>query len=55
MLLLLEKGIRGGICQAIHQYAATNNKYLKNYNREKDSSYLMYWMNQMGNVSKITC
>ena len=26
MLLMVEKGIRGGIFQAIHQYAKTNNK-----------------------------
>ena len=27
MLLLVEEGIRGGICHAIHRYAKTNNKY----------------------------
>ena len=30
MLLVVEKGIRGGICHAIHRYAKTNNKYMKN-------------------------
>ena len=29
MLLMVEKGIRGGICQAIHGYAKPNNKYMK--------------------------
>ena len=29
MLLLVEKDIRGGICHAIHRYAAANNKYMK--------------------------
>ena len=29
MLLISEKGIRGGICHAINQYAKTNNKYMK--------------------------
>ena len=29
MLLMVEKGIRGGICQAIHWYAKANNKYIK--------------------------
>ena len=30
MLLMIEKEIRGGICHAIHRYAKTNNKYMKN-------------------------
>ena len=29
MLLLVEKGIRGGICHAIHQYPKVNTKYMK--------------------------
>ena len=31
MLLIVEKGTRGGICQTIHTYAKANNKYMKNY------------------------
>ena len=42
MLLIIEKGIRGGICYAIHRYAKTNNKYMKKYDKNKESSYLMY-------------
>ena len=42
MLLIVEKGIRGGICQAIHRRAQANNKYVKNYNKDIISSYLMY-------------
>ena len=42
MLLIIEKGIRGGICHAIHQYGKTNNKYMNDYNKDKES-YLMYW------------
>ena len=42
MLLMVEKGTRGGICQTIHRYAKTNNKYMKNYNKDITSSYLMY-------------
>ena len=41
-LLMVEKGIRGGICQAIHRYAKANNKDMKIYDEKMDSSYLMY-------------
>ena len=33
MLLMVEKGTRGGICQAIHRYPKANNKHMKNYNK----------------------
>ena len=36
MLLMDEKRTRGGICQAIHRYAEANNKYMKNYNQDKE-------------------
>ena len=42
MLLMVEKGTRGGICHAIHWYLKANNKYMKNYNKGKESSYLTY-------------
>ena len=42
MLLMVEKGIRGGICYAIHRYANANNKYMKNYDKNKESSYIQY-------------
>ena len=43
MLLMFENGIRGGITQAIHRYAAANNKYMGDaYNPNKSDSYLMY-------------
>ena len=42
MLMMVEKGIRGGICHAIHIYAKTNNKYMKNYDKNIEASYLMY-------------
>ena len=41
-MLLLEKGIRGGICEAVTKYKKANNKYMKNYDSNKPSSYLMY-------------
>ena len=42
MLLMVEKGTRGGICQAIHRHAKANNKYMKNYDKNTTSSYLTY-------------
>ena len=42
MLLMIEKGIRGGICHAIHRYAKENNKYMKNYDKNKKRSYIEY-------------
>ena len=43
MLLMVEKGIRGGICHFIYRYAKANNKYIKDYDKNKESSYLQYW------------
>ena len=42
MLLMVEKGTRGGICQAIHRYVKANNKYMKNYDKNNESSYIEY-------------
>ena len=42
MLLMVEKGTRGGICQAIHRCAKANNEHTKNYDKDIISSYLMY-------------
>ena len=41
MLLMIEKGIGGRICQAIYRHAKANNKYMKNYDKDI-SSYLTY-------------
>ena len=37
MLLMVEKGIRGEICHAIHRYGEANNKCMKNYDKNKAS------------------
>ena len=38
MLLIVEKRIRGRICHALHRYAKANNKFMKNYDKNKESS-----------------
>ena len=43
MLLMIENGIRCGICYAIYRYAKANNKYMKDYDKNKESSYLNHW------------
>ena len=40
MLLMVEEGIRGGICHSIHRYAKANDKYLNSYDESKESSYI---------------
>ena len=42
MLLMVEKRVRGGKCDAIHRYAKVNNEYMKDYDKNKESSYLKY-------------
>ena len=42
MLLIVEEGIRGGICHSIHRHARANNKYVKNYDKNTESSYIQY-------------
>ena len=42
MLPMFEEGTRGGICQATYRYAKANHKYLKNCDKNKESTYLEY-------------
>ena len=42
MLPMFEEGTRGGICQAIYRYAKANHKYMKNYDKNNESTYLEY-------------
>ena len=42
MLLVIEKGIRGGICHAIHRYVKANNKYMIYYDENKELLYILY-------------
>ena len=43
MLLMVGKGISGGICYSIYQYEKANNKYIKDCDKNKESSYVQYW------------
>ena len=42
MLLMIEEGIRGGICHAIQRYAKANNKYMRDHDKNKESFYIQY-------------
>ena len=42
MLMMIERGIRGGITHISKRYAEANNKYMENYNPEKKSSFIQY-------------
>ena len=42
MFLFIEKGMRGGISYITNRYGKANNKYMKNYNPEEASKYIMY-------------
>ena len=53
---MIEKGIRGGICYSICRYAKVIDiQKLKDYNKNKESSYLQYCDVSnlcLGNVTK---
>ena len=42
-LLMVEKGIRRGICQYIFHQTKPNNKYIKDYGKNEELLYLQYW------------
>ena len=42
MILMIENGIRDRICQAVHRQAKANIKYMKNYDKSIESSYIEY-------------
>ena len=42
MLLMFERGIRGGITQSVHRWAAANNPYMDEYDSSRPTKYLQY-------------
>ena len=42
MLLMVEEGIRGGICHSIHRYTKANNRCMENYDKNEESLYIQY-------------
>ena len=42
MLLMVEQGIKGGICHTMYRYAKANNNYMKDYNKDEEESFLEY-------------
>ena len=42
ILLMVEKGIRSGMCQETYKYVKANNKYMNNYDVNQETSYLQY-------------
>ena len=43
MLSMTEKGFTGDVCNAIHHYAKANNKYMRDYDKNKEPTYINYW------------
>ena len=43
MLLMIEKEIRGGLCHSFNRFAKACSKYMKDYDKNKESLYLKYW------------
>ena len=43
MFLMVEKGMRGGICYSIYWYVEANNKYMKDCHPGKIISFLTFW------------
>ena len=44
ILWIVEKDTRRGICHSIYWYAKSNNKYMKDFDKNKELSYLQYWV-----------
>ena len=40
---MVEKGIRGGLCHSIYRYVKASKKHMKDYDKNKESSYIQHW------------
>ena len=40
---MVEKGIRGRIYQSVNRYAIADKKYMEDYDKNEELSYLKYW------------
>ena len=43
LVIIVEKGIGGKICHSIYQYAKADDKYMKDYDKNKEPSYIQHW------------
>ena len=43
MLLIVEEGVREGICTAIYRYVNRKNKCMRHFDKNKESSWHKYW------------
>ena len=59
MSLLVGEGFRSVICHGTHWYTKANNKYMKDYNKDRESSYLKYWdmnnLNEWATSQNVKC
>ena len=39
---MIKRGLRGRVCHSVHRHAKANNKYMEDYDKNKQSSYIMY-------------
>ena len=46
MLLMIKKFIRGGICNAVYRYAKANNKYMRDYDKRKETAKHVWAISQ---------
>ena len=42
-MVMVGKSMRGGICHSSYRYVKDNKKYIKDYDKSKESSYIQYW------------